>query len=181
MNVNYRQQKNFLDVFKPWLSSLLLLPVIIYVVVKYPRFLPIDYVNLLIHEGGHGIFGIFGSKYIYTLGGTIMQILIPGMFIVFYLINKKKIPLQIFLVWLGQNLLNISVYASDARARQLPLIGGKKVYHDWTYLLGEAGLLEQDILIGQIFYFLGMAVFIISLMIPLIMRDYKTTKIDLGL
>lgn len=178
---NTKQQKKFVEILKPWFSSLLLLPVIIFFVIKYPGFLPIDYLNLLIHEGGHGIFGIFGSKYIYTIGGTLMQLLIPGMFVVFYLINKKKIPAQIFLVWLGQNILNISVYASDARAQQLPLIGGKKVYHDWTYLLNEIGLLEQDILIGQIFYFSGIAVFILSLMMPLIMRDYKSAKIDLGL
>ncbi|MBI1939678.1 MAG: hypothetical protein HYS25_16335 [Ignavibacteriales bacterium] len=175
------KQKKVVEIIKPWFTSILLLPAIIFIVVNHPKFLPIDYVNLLIHEGGHGIFGIFGNKYIYTLGGTVMQVLIPGMFVVFYLINKKKATAQIFLIWLGQNILNISIYVSDARAQQLPLIGGKKVYHDWTYLLSEVGLLQQDIFIGQIFYFFGIAAFIVSLTLPLITRDYKSAKIDLGL
>jgi len=58
----------------------------------------------------------FFRKFIFTLGGTLMQIIIPSMFIIFYLIKKKKFGTQIFLVFLGENLINISVYAADARA-----------------------------------------------------------------
>ncbi len=73
-----------------------------------------------------------------------MQLIIPSMFIIYYLIKKKKFGTQIFLVWLGENLMNISVYAADARTQKLPLLGGNKVYHDWTWLLSQTGMLEQD-------------------------------------
>jgi len=35
--------------------------------------------------------------------------------------------------WVAQNLWNISVYVKDARAEELPLVGGGE--HDWNYLL----------------------------------------------
>lgn len=163
---------------KPWITSALLIPVIYYLIKNDARLLIIDYVNLLIHEGGHGIFKIFG-KYIHALGGTLAQVLIPGMFIVFYFINKKKIPAQICLVWLGQNLINISIYASDARSQKLPLLGGKKVYHDWTYLLGETGLLNYDKEVGIFFYTLAIIVFLTALIIPLLIKNYESARINL--
>src|SRR3989442_13581246 len=49
--------------------------------------------------------------------------------------------------WVAQNLWNISVYVKDARAEELPLVGGGE--HDWNYLLGELGLLDQDQLAGD--------------------------------
>ena len=77
--------------------------------------------------------------------------------------------------------MNIGVYAADARAHRLPLLGGNKVYHDWTYLLGETGLLNYDQVIGEIFYFTAITVFILSFLFPLLMREYKKAKIELNL
>jgi len=145
------------------------------------KFIPIvDHINLLIHEGGHGVFSVFG-KFIHALGGTLMQLIIPSMFIVFYIWKKKRISLQIALIYLAQNLMNISVYVSDARAKQLPLLGGKKVYHDWAYLLGELNLLESDIIIGEIIFFVSVAVLLFSLFVPMIFRDYRKVNINLDL
>ena len=168
------------DDFKPWVSSLALLPIMIYYSLNQGQFTFIDYVNLLMHEGGHGIFKIFG-KFIYTLGGTLAQILIPGMFVVYYGNNRKKVMTQIFLIWLGENLMNISVYAADARAQQLPLLGGNRVYHDWTYLLTQTNLLEYDKTVGQIFYWLGVVMFLVAFLMPLFLKQYKEAKIDLEL
>ena len=50
--------------------------------------------------------------------------------------------MQVSLLWFGQNFINISVYAADAQAKRLPLLGGNKVYHDWDYLLREIGILQ---------------------------------------
>lgn len=177
-NVN---ENNFLlEILKRWIASIILLPVIFYLIQNDGRFFIIDYINLLIHEGGHGIFKIFG-KFIHALGGTLAQILIPGLFIVFYLIKGIRVPVQISLVWLGQNLINISTYASDARAQKLPLLGGKKVYHDWAYLLRETGLLNYDKEAGLFIYSFAIVAFIISILLPLFMRSYKQTEINLEL
>ena len=81
------------EFIKKWIWSFLLLPIMVYYTVNAGKFTFIDYINLLIHEGGHGIFRIFG-KFIYTLGGSLMQILIPGMFVVFYIIKEKDSELK---------------------------------------------------------------------------------------
>lgn len=175
------KQQNGSNNFLPWIFSALFLPLIICLAFNEGKFFIVDYVNLLIHEGGHGIFGIFGIKYLHALGGTIMQLLIPAMFVVFNYLKKKRVAAQIFLIWLGQNFINVSVYAADARAQKLPLLGGSKVYHDWNYLLSEIGLLEYDNVIGQIFYFLGMITLVMSLLMPILLRDYKQANINLNL
>lgn len=166
------------ETFKPWLGSLALLPFMIYYTMNEGKFTVIDFVNLLVHEGGHGVFKVFG-KFIYTLGGSLMQILIPSMFIVYYSIKRIRFGAQIFLLWLGENLMNISVYVADARAKQLPLLGGNKVYHDWNYLLGVTGLLEYDKIFGTIVYGTGVLMFVLSFFLPLFMKSYREVKIDL--
>jgi hypothetical protein len=174
----YKNNTPFLERTKPWIGSLILLPVMIYYVFNMGEFTFIDYLNLLIHEGGHGIFSFFG-RYIYTLGGTMMQIIIPCLFIFYFYSHRKRIGIQISLIWLGENLMNISAYAADARARLLPLLGGNKVYHDWNYLLREINLLNFDKEIGAAFYTFGIIVFIISLLMPLILKNEELIDLNL--
>jgi len=150
----------------------------IYIALNEGKFLFIDFLNLLIHEGGHGIFSFLG-KFLYTLGGTIAQIFIPLMFVVYYGVVKRHMFMQVFMVWLGQNLINVSVYAADARSHKLPLLGGNKVYHDWTYLLNETGLILYDKVVGDVFYWLGITVFVAAFVAPLFFREYKKVIINL--
>ena len=72
----------------------------------------IDNGDLVIHEAGHFFFMFFG-KFIYTLGGTLMQIILPSIIAWYFLRNYYKTGVQISLLWLGQNLINISAYAAD--------------------------------------------------------------------
>jgi len=173
-------KNNFWNSFSPWIGTIVLLPVVVYYTLNGGRFTFIDYINLLIHEGGHGIFKIFG-KFIYTLGGTLMQVIIPGMFVVFYLLKKKKFGAQLFLIWLGENLINISVYAADAKSQKLPLLGGNRVYHDWNWLLNETGLLEYDYAVGNFFFGLGILMFVTALLIPLLVREHELANISLNI
>lgn len=168
------------NIFSRWIGSIISLPIAFFYLFNEGKFTFIDYLNLLIHEGGHGIFMVFG-RFIYFLGGSIMQIIIPGMFVFYYLSKKKVIVSQFFLLWLGENFLNISVYASDARMQKLPLVGGKKVIHDWNWILSQTGLLDYDSLIGNMFYFVGAAVFLAALLLPLIPSEDNVRNIDLKL
>ena len=174
------KSEGFLNGIKPWLGTIVLLPLVIYYTINKGQFTFVDYINVLIHEGGHGVFKIFG-RFIYTLGGTLMQIIIPSMFVIYYWTKRKKFGAQIFLVWLGENLMNISVYAADARAQKLPLLGGNKVYHDWAWLLSQTGLLEQDQIAGNIFFGTGILMFIIAMITPLLLKEIESTNIDLNL
>jgi hypothetical protein len=155
---------------RKWIVSIFILLVSAYLLLNRGTYTWIDNVDLIIHEGGHFVFILFG-KFIYTLGGTLMQIIIPFLIFDYFRRNGYRTGAQIGLLWLGQNLVNISVYAADARAKKLPLLGGKSVYHDWDYMLRETGLLQYDGEVGYFFMTLAAIVFLISILMPLIIRN----------
>jgi hypothetical protein len=155
---------------KKWVPSVILLPIGIYIVLNRGNYGIIDNADLVIHEAGHFFFMFFG-KFIYTAGGTLMQIIIPLLIIFYFFRNMYRLGVQIGMLWLGQNLINISVYAVDAKTQKLPLLGGHMVYHDWHYMLGEIGLLDYSSEVGYFFVGLAIIVFIIMLVMPLIIME----------
>ncbi len=161
---------NAADEFKKWIPSILMLPVMVWLVLSRGEYTFIDNADLVIHEAGHFFFKFFG-KFIYTAGGTLMQIILPSIIIYYFFSNNYRTGMQFGLLWLGQNFINISVYAADARAQVLPLLGGNKVYHDWHYLLGELNILDLDSEVGYFFFGVSILVFIITLIMPLIIHD----------
>ncbi|MEO8563274.1 MAG: hypothetical protein ABI601_14415 [bacterium] len=108
----------------------------------------LDSVDLAIHETGHIVFGPFGEL-IGFAGGTLMQLLMPLVFVVYFVRRKDQHAASVALWWVGQSCANVSVYAADARAESLPLVGGGE--HDWAYLLASFGWLEHDQCIGRTF------------------------------
>ncbi len=115
----------------------------------------VDGVNLLLHEAGHPVFGIFGGEFVTALGGTLMQLLFPLAFAVHFGRARQPFAAAVSLAWLGESLFNVARYLADARARELPLVGGDGTQHDWAYLLGTLGLLESDQAIAQGIRFAG--------------------------
>ena len=155
---------------KKWIPSVILLLVCIYLLVNRGTYGFIDNADLVIHEAGHFFFRLFG-KFIYTAGGTLMQIIIPSIIIFYFFMNTYRFGVQIGLLWLGQNLINISVYAADAQAQRLSLLGGNSVYHDWHYMLGEIGLLKHSAEVGYFFVGLAILMFILMLIMPLLIVE----------
>jgi len=155
---------------KKWIPSVILLPICVYLILNRGNYGLIDNADLVIHEAGHFFFKFFG-KFIYTAGGTLMQIIIPSIIIFYFFRNMYRLGVQIGLLWLGQNLINISVYAADAQAQKLHLLGGNSVYHDWHYMLGEIGLLNYSAEVGYFFVVLAILIFILMLMMPLIILE----------
>ncbi len=114
---------------------------------KQPWF--VNSLNILFHEAGHWIFALFG-EFIGVLGGTLGEMLMPIIFIIYFRIHRR-LPGEIFSWWwLSTALYSISIYVADARAQVLPLIGGPGG-HDWFYILGRLRLLNADIFISRIF------------------------------
>jgi hypothetical protein len=113
----------------------------IFTMKPYP-WIVLDNVNLGVHEFGHLIFGIFGSKVLMIWGGTIMQLLIPAIFFT-YFVSRKDIVGSIFCFWwFGHSLHNISIYIADSTCLCMPLLGGDNSEHDWFYLLSHYGKLK---------------------------------------
>lgn len=101
----------------------------------------LDGVDLAIHETGHLVFAPFG-EFVGVAGGTLFQLIMPLVFVGYFWRRGDRHAASVALWWVGQNCGHIAYYLADARAQELPLVGGGE--HDWNYLLGRMGLLAHD-------------------------------------
>lgn len=109
----------------------------------------LDDVNLAVHEAGHVVFGPLGDK-IGVFGGSLLQVLVPASFVAYFLFRQRdNFAASVITAWLGASLGNVALYIGDARAQELPLLGGENVIHDWWYLLIEWDMLAQDVAIAR--------------------------------
>ena len=120
----------------------------------------LDSLDLAIHETGHLVFAP-GGETLGVLGGTLMQLIVPSVFVGALWRQGDQHGATVPLWWLGQNCWNISVYIRDARLQALPLVGGGE--HDWAWLLGSWGLLQRDQLIGGVVYLVGVLLYLLAL------------------
>lgn len=110
-------------------------------------FIPIlDHANLVFHEAGHPVFGLFGNTIGY-LGGTLGQLAFPLILLINFWYRRETLGCAVMGVWFFQNFLNIARYIGDARARLLPLVGGGE--HDWFILLSRWHILSWDTTIAR--------------------------------
>ena len=122
----------------------------------------IDGANLLIHEAGHIFFRPFG-EFMMIAGGSLFQVILPAVFVGYFIWQQKRYSAAMVLFWVGESMLNVSVYAGDSLALQLPLIGGEDALHDWNYMLGALGLLKQTPKIAGLIRFIGTMTILIAL------------------
>jgi hypothetical protein len=116
----------------------------------FPIFV-IDMINLFIHEAGHFLFKIFG-RWVYFLGGSLFQVLLPLALVITTWRSSKAFVLYP-LFWVGESMINVSVYIQDAPYRKLHLIG-KGLIHDWNWLLSDNLELAEPL--GLAVYYLGL-------------------------
>jgi hypothetical protein len=114
----------------------------------------IDGVNLLIHEAGHLIFRIFG-EFMTIAGGSLFQVIMPALFVGYFCYQRNFYSASLVLFWVGESILNVSVYAADAATLQLPLLGGEGTLHDWNYLLTNLNLLSATTQVAGMIRLLG--------------------------
>lgn len=115
-------------------------------------FLFLDYVNLMIHEGGHFFFSWFGET-IHILGGTLAELIVPLLCAVYFFWQRETTAVAFSCFWFFENFPYIGTYMADARSASLPLVGSDE--SDWAILFGQWGLLFQDQEIGRIMHVLG--------------------------
>lgn len=117
-----------------------------------PGFLILDYVNLLIHEGGHFFFSWFGDT-IHILGGTLGELIVPLLCACYFFWQRETTGFAFSSFWFFENFPYIGTYMADARTAALPLVGSDE--SDWTILFEKWGLLAQDQKIGGAMHILG--------------------------
>jgi hypothetical protein len=118
----------------------------LYALADRSRFLLIDYVNLMIHEGGHFFFSWFGYT-ITILGGTLGELIVPFLCALYFFWKREVTAVAFCGFWFFENFLYIGTYMADARAQVLQLVGSGE--HDWEVLFTQWGLMLQDQKIGH--------------------------------
>lgn len=115
--------------------------------------------NLIFHEAGHVILGIFG-RFVGVLGGSLFQFALPLALAGVFLRQGDGFAASVCTWWAGQNLLDVAPYIADARSLQLVLLGGRTGAevegHDWEYLLTQMNLLHMDRTIGLATHRIGL-------------------------
>lgn len=135
----------------------------------------IDTINLFIHEAGHWFLRPFGM-FVHILGGSLVQCLLPlALVIVTLRQNISHVVYPGF--WLGENLLNVSVYIADAPSRKLKLIA-KGLIHDWNWLLSDN--LDLASPLATTVSLLGLFMCAASLVAGVIfaIRDFREFRLD---
>lgn len=113
---------------------------------------------LIFHEAGHVLFMPFG-EFTMVLGGSLFQLMVPAFFIAYFAHRRDWYAASFATLYLAASFAGVALYIADARAGQLPLLGGERSNHDWTFLLIEMGRLDQDITIGWYVMRIGGLVF----------------------
>jgi hypothetical protein len=92
-----------------------------------------------------------------------MQIAIPLFCVLYFAFRKDIFGSSLLLLWLGNSLHGVGVYARDAFDRALPLLGGDGVVHDWAYLSAALGLGQKVLTLGAILLVLAKVVILLGI------------------
>jgi hypothetical protein len=122
-------------------------------------FLFIDSANLVVHEGGHNLFGWFGPT-LGLWGGTLLQWLVPMLLAISFFSRRETAGFVFCLFFFFENWLYTATYMADARAQELPLVTTGDpdfVEHDFHAIFSSLGVLNYDTKIALAVRILGWA------------------------
>jgi hypothetical protein len=106
----------------------------------------LDSANLAFHEAGHLVYGVFGET-AGLYGGVLGQLTFPLVAIGAFYVRRDATGLAVGAIWAAQNLFNIARYMADARAQELPLVGGGD--HDFARIFTRWDVLHRDVQIAS--------------------------------
>ena len=127
--------------------------------------------NYFTHEFSHRVWCNFRWEWWCYASGNVMETLIPLTLCVVALGYRGGRYLEPFLLyWVATTLYGAGIYAADARAMKLALTSSDmltnyapgEVKGDWWYILQPLGLLDKDVLIGQILIYAAMFFLVLS-------------------
>jgi len=138
-----------------WLVSYLAF--LAYVVSAHGGFLFIDTANLIVHEGGHNLFGWFGPT-LGLWGGTLLQWLVPFLLAAYFFTERQLTEFVFCGFFFFENWLYTATYMADARSMSLPLItvgDPQFAEHDWNTIFSSLGIVQYDTSIATVVRVLG--------------------------
>jgi len=117
----------------------------------------LDSANLVVHEGGHNLFGWFGPT-LGLWGGTLLQWLVPFLLAAYFFTQRQTTGFVFSLFFFFENWLYTATYMADARDQALPLVTTGDpdfVEHDFHAIFSSLGVLDYDTKIGAVVRLLG--------------------------
>jgi hypothetical protein len=130
---------------------------LVYAFRAHSGFLFIDSANLVVHEGGHLLFGWFGPT-LGLWGGTLLQWLVPLLLAAYFFHQRQPAAFVFCAFFFFENWLYTATYMADARAMALPLVttgDADYVEHDWNTIFSSLGVLSYDTTIAATVRILG--------------------------
>jgi hypothetical protein len=128
-----------------------------YAFFAHDGFLFIDSANLVVHEGGHNLFGWFGPT-LGLWGGTLLQWLVPFLLAAYFFAQRQPAGFVFCLFFFFENWLYTATYMADARAQALPLVTTGDpdfVEHDFYAIFSSLSVLNCDTKIAAVVRILG--------------------------
>lgn len=96
----------------------------------------LQWVDFAFHETGHLLAG-WMPEMVMFMAGSVVEVGVPlGLALYFSASQRDLAAGGMCLAWAGAAAFGVSVYAGDAVAQSLPIVGGE---HDWAYILGPDG------------------------------------------
>ena len=146
-------------VSRPVLAAWLIFYVafLLYAFSAHGGYLFIDNANLIVHEGGHNLFGWFGPT-LGLWGGTLLQWLVPLLLAAYFFTERHTAGFVFCLFFFFENWLYTATYMADARAQVLPLVTTGDpdfVEHDFHAIFSSLGVLEHDTQIAAVVRLMG--------------------------
>jgi len=123
-------------------------------------------INLVFHEAGHVIFRLLGH-FMSILGGSLLQLLVPVIFLFSFVQRKDTFAASIMLWWFAQSMMDLVAYIDDAQRQVMWLLGGVQGkdmpgIHDWNNILTQLGLLEYHHMIAVLFSWFAIFLMLLS-------------------
>ena len=116
-------------------------------------------------------------------GGSLFQVIMPVVFVGYFVWYERYYSAAIVLFWVGQSVLNVFVYAADAVVMQIVLLGGltgsEGSFHDWNYLLTATGLINSTKTVAGLIRFLGTLTIIAAGILSIYYSIYPQNETDL--
>lgn len=149
-----------------WLISGLLFPACAFYLLNPESLKLFDTTSALIYETGRSFSEILGGYTVY-IGGAVAQLALPGSLAGFFYAQRHAFGLQIFLFWLGQNLINVSLHIAKPSYAYVH----ERSFEDWQQLLALLDLSQYSLYIGAVAFAAGSLCFMMSLILPSVFRQ----------
>jgi hypothetical protein len=147
-----------------WIASISLLPICAYYIFKGTETTVLDTLCMLVFDTGQLVAGSLGAPLMH-IGGAAMLVLMPALLVWYFWAHGYRFGIQVFLFWLGQDLVFLGRTAISLEGRRLELLDAYQF--DVHSILNLFQLVPAADVIGQTLFMLGTVAFVTLLILPL--------------